>query len=67
MDHQAMSEAVTRALGEIHNDFCNNCNNPFDQNQGRYTDFVTLSKMYKIWYCDDCFKVVEDEDDYFKD
>ena len=67
MDHEEMQGAMNRALDEINNDYCNNCKNPFNENQGGYTDLITVDKMYKLWYCDDCFEVVEDEDDYFKD
>ena len=67
MDHQAMREAMNRALDEIHNNHSDNCKAPFNENEGGYTDLVTVEKLYKIWYCNDCFEVVEDEDDYFKD
>ena len=69
MDHKEMRDAVTRALDEIHNDYCNSCKNPFNENQGGYTDLVTVNKMYKIWYCDDCLYKLwyEDDDNYFKD
>jgi hypothetical protein len=63
MDHEEMQGAMNRALDEINNDYCNNCKNPFDKNQGGYTDLITVRKMYKVWYCDDCFEVFEDEDD----
>lgn len=64
-DFEEMRKAVTRALDEIHNDFCHHCKNPFDENQGGYTDLITVNKMYKLWYCDDCFEVIENEDEYF--
>lgn len=65
VDHDAMRDAVHRAMQDIHNDFCNNCKAPFNLNQGGYTDLFTIQKMYKIWYCDDCFEVIENEDEYF--
>lgn len=64
-DFDEMRKAMTRALDEIHNDFCNNCKNSFDENQGGYTDLITVDKLYKLWYCDDCFEVIENEDEYF--
>jgi hypothetical protein len=67
MDHEAMRQAMNRALQEIHNNFCNNCKNPYQENQGGYTDLVTFEKIYKIWYCKDCFKSFQNEDDSFKD
>ena len=51
-----MRDAMTRALEEIHNDFCNSCKNPFVENSGEYSDLVTFNKIYKIWYCKDCTK-----------
>ena len=59
MDHQAMREALTRALDEVYNDFCINCKNPFEDNQGSYIDFITYYNLYKIWYCNDCFQLLE--------
>jgi hypothetical protein len=65
MDHEEMQGAMNRALDEINNDYCNNCKNPFDKNQGGYTkyqggytNFITVTKMYKVWYCDDCFELM---------
>lgn len=56
-----MRNAMNRALDEISNDYCNNCENPFDKNQGGYIDYadlITVTKMYKVWYCDDCFELM---------
>ena len=65
VDHNAMRDALNAALSEEHNQFCNNCKSPYDSNQGGYTDLFTVNKMYKIWYCGDCFEVIENEDEYF--
>jgi RNase P subunit RPR2 len=54
VDHVAMRNAVNRALEEIHNAFCNSCKNPYNNDSGEFIDLVTLDKIYKIWYCQDC-------------
>jgi hypothetical protein len=65
VDHNEMNKAFNKAINEVHNNFCNNCKADYDPNQGGYTDLFTVKKMYKIWYCDDCFEVIENEDEYF--
>lgn len=65
VDHDAMKQAVSDAMETLDNNFCNECKNPYVKDQGGYTDLVTLSKLYKIWYCNDCFEFIENEDEYF--
>ncbi len=65
VDHEAMKKAVSDAMEELENNFCNECKAPYSEGQGGYTDLVTVSKLYKIWYCDDCYEYVENEDEYF--
>jgi hypothetical protein len=57
MDHEEMRAAYMRALDLNKTDFteyCNICKNDYIQNSGEITDLVTLNKIYKMWYCDDC-------------
>jgi hypothetical protein len=57
VDHIAMRNAVNRALEEIHDSFCNNCKNSYNNDSGGFIDLVTLDKIYKIWYCEDCHEI----------
>jgi RNase P subunit RPR2 len=63
VDPNEMHDAMHRALEEIHNDFCNSCKEPFIEGFGKYADLVTTLKIYRIWYCDNCWKKQEEEND----
>jgi hypothetical protein len=54
---------MNRALEEIHNKYCNFCKDPFIQDSGTYTKLTTSSKTYQIWYCDNCSKKQEEQND----
>jgi RNase P subunit RPR2 len=63
VDHREMRDAMNRALEEIHNKYCNFCKDPFIQDSGTYTKLTTSSKTYQIWYCDNCSKKQEEQND----
>jgi hypothetical protein len=56
IDRDEMNNALDRALEEVHNEYCNSCKEPFVKNSGKYTELTTIVKIYKIWYCDECWK-----------
>ncbi len=51
-----MNNAYNRALEEVHNKYCNSCKAPFVEGSGKYTELTTIVKIYKIWYCNECWK-----------
>ena len=56
VDHEAMSNAMNNALETISYDFCNSCNKDAHDSEGEFTDLITSTKIYKVWYCYDCLE-----------
>jgi len=67
VDHIEMRNAMNRALQEVHNDYCNDCKEPFVKNSGEYAELITsdapMVRMYRIWYCDKCITKQEEQND----
>jgi len=63
VDHISMREAMNRALEDVHNDHCNDCKEPFTEGSGKYSELLTMVKLYKIWYCNKCWNKQEEQND----
>jgi len=52
-----MKAALNRALNNDLDDLCNQCRIPYNKDSGDILEVYTGSKVYKVWYCDDCLKL----------
>lgn len=60
MDHEAMKNALHRAIEDFKLDQCNMCGNSADQNDGEFIDIVLTDKIIRIWECSFC--ILKDKD-----
>ncbi len=49
--------ALNRVLNNDLDDLCNQCRTPYNKDSGDILEVFTGSKVYKVWYCDDCLKL----------
>lgn len=54
VDHQAMRDAMNRAINYEYTQFCNDCKTPYIPETGYETTIYDGIASYTLWYCKDC-------------